>query len=317
MFEDFANVWTPLGLARDVASTRMTSFQVANERVVVFRDPSGDLAALVDKCPHRGVALSLGKIKDGLISCPFHGWQFDSLGRNCLVPWNSDAKREALGATALPVREVAGLIWLYTGFNPETSPLPGEALARKDVSLTAQSMVWNVHWTRVMENMLDTPHLPFVHRRSIGRGLIKELSHDMEMIWEPRAYGADIRSQFNGRPRGAGLTYRYPNVMELIIDPPGKTFRLLAVCTPQTLSTTCLTIYTIRNFAKFSWLDPVFRRLNRRIALEDKAIVESSQPSEVPRPAEECSVRTDRPTLAFRKIYFDQIKGSRSIRPAP
>ena len=66
--------------------------------------------------------------------------------------------------------------------------------------------------------------------------------------------------------------------------------------------------------ARSALLNPIFRRSNRKIALEDQAILETSWPSEVPPAAQEKSVRTDKPTLAFRKLYFERIKGS-SARP--
>ena len=54
------------------------------------------------------------------------------------------------------------------------------------------------------------------------------------------------------------------------------------------------------------------QRANQRIAAEDRAIVESSHPVKVPPPAEEQSVRTDAPTLLFRKRYFAELAGSRA-----
>ena len=103
--------------------------------------------------------------------------------------------------------------------------------------------------------------------------------------------------------------------MELFIDPPGKVMRLVAVCLPEDEGTTRLAIYTLRSFARLRLLDPMFRWSNARIAREDKAILESSQPAEVPPAGEEKSVRTDAPTLAFRKLYFERLKGTRAEPP--
>jgi hypothetical protein len=118
-----------------------------------------------------------------------------------------------------------------------------------------------------------------------------------------------------GRQRGARLDYRSPNAMELFIDFGGRLFRLMAVCLPVDDSHTQLTIITIRNFARWRGLDGYFLRSNRKIADEDKAILESSDPVEVPRAAQEKSVRTDAPTLAFRKLYFDRFKDSSAEPP--
>ncbi len=315
MFENFANVWTIVALARDLKPGKPLPLRVAGERVVFFRDASGAAAALVDRCPHRGVALSLGRVDEGVIECPFHGWRFDGEGRNCLVPWSPDAKRENLGAVALPVREADGLLWLYTGFAPDQEPAVSETFAWPDIALCAQSVVWNAHWTRVMENMLDMPHLPFVHRKTIGKGLQRLTGGRMDVVWEERAYGGRISSAVDGAPRPGALEYRFPNAMELFIDPPGKRLRLMVVCIPEDDATTRLLLLTMRNFARSPLLNPVFRLLNRRIAREDQAIVESSLPAEVPPPSEEASVRTDAPTLAFRRIYRTTLLGGAAARP--
>lgn len=317
MFKDFANVWTIVGLAQDVKRAAPLAMRVAGERVVFFRDASGNACALIDQCPHRGVALSLGRVENGVIECPFHGWRFDGAGCNRRVPWNPDAKRENLAAVALPCREAGGLLWLYTGFDSKDEPQLSETLApRHKVALCAQSVRWNAHWTRVMENMLDSPHLPFVHRSTIGRDLSNYVAESrLETRFEPTAYGGRISASVDGNPRAVNMDYRFPNVMELFIDPPGKVFRLMVACIPEDETTTRLWLLTARSFARSPLFDVAFRWMNRRIAREDQAIVESSLPAEAPPPAEEASVRTDAPTLAFRKIYRERLMGSFTSKP--
>lgn len=317
MFTNFANVWTPVALAGDLKPAKPLGLRIAGERVVLFRDAAGQSGALIDRCPHRGVALSLGKVVNGEIECPFHGWRFDRAGGNCGVPWNPDAKRELLGATALPLREAAGLLWLYTGFAPTAEPDISESFAQPNVTVCAQSVIWNVHWTRVMENMLDMPHLPFVHKRTIGKELTGIVAGArMDMTVEDRPYGWRISNAVDGVERPGRLDYRFPNMMELLIDPPGRLLRLMVACIPEDDRRTRLLLLTLRDFARSPLLNPVFRLMNARIAREDRAIVESSLPPEVPPPGEESSVRTDAPTLAFRRLYRQKLLGSDAC-PAP
>ena len=61
MFEGFARVWTPLA-ASEALKKAPLAFTLAGEKIVLFRDLSGAPAALLDRCPHRGVALSLGQV---------------------------------------------------------------------------------------------------------------------------------------------------------------------------------------------------------------------------------------------------------------
>lgn len=310
MFADFANHWVIVGLATDVRPGTLVARIIAGERVVLFRDETGRPAALIDRCPHRGVALSLGRIAGGIVECPFHGWKFDGSGTNRGVPFNPDAKCEILGAQALPVREAGGLIWLYTGYAPQDEPQPCDSLFAKGVVLTAQSSLWRTHWTRAMENMLDAPHLPFVHKATIGKFISGYVGGRMNVEWSPKPYGARVESDIEGRERPSRLDYRYPNAMELFIDPPGRILRMLAICTPERANETRMTIITLRDFVRPAIFNPIFRRMNRRIALEDQEILESSRPFEIPPAGDEKSVRTDKPTLAFRRLYFERMKGS-------
>ena len=43
--------------------------------IVLFRGRQGDVGVLLDRCPHRNVPLSLGRVLDtGNLECPYHGW---------------------------------------------------------------------------------------------------------------------------------------------------------------------------------------------------------------------------------------------------
>lgn len=307
LFPQFANLWVPLCLAQAVPAARPLPLTLAGTKIVLFRDAQGHVAALHDRCPHRGMALSLGKVRGGEIVCPFHGWRFDGAGQCRDVPWNPDARLNQLSATALPLREAGGLIWLFTGQAATGEPQVPPILLRDDVVVMAQDFVWNVHWTRVMENMLDTPHLPFVHARTIGRSLRGQTGQKMEMVWRETEYGAEVTAIRAGEAPRTVLHYHFPNMMELAIDPGGRIMRLLAVCSPADEGRTRLTIFTVRNFARARLLNPLFARTNARIAREDKAIVESAMPAQVPPAADEKSVASDAPTLAFRKIWFNRI----------
>jgi phenylpropionate dioxygenase-like ring-hydroxylating dioxygenase large terminal subunit len=59
--------------------------------IVLFRDASGRAGALLDRCPHRNVPLSLGRVAgDGTLQCPYHGWRFDTEGACTFVPSLTD-----------------------------------------------------------------------------------------------------------------------------------------------------------------------------------------------------------------------------------
>jgi len=314
MFNGFAHVWSPLVLSRK-AGRRPLSLTLAGEPIVVFRDEKGRAGALLDRCPHRGVALSLGRVgRDGCLECPFHGWRFDTSGLNRHAPLNPDAKLDVLGAVALPVREIGDMIWVYTAPGPGApiEPTAPEGLSQSGVTRTYLERHWDCHWTRAMENMLDSPHLPFVHRRTIGRAYRRRMTarSSMEITWEETAFGGRSQAILDGDSNAAFLEFHRPNMMALIIPVPGRHLRIHALVTPCEVGRTRLTVVGSRDFARSKLLDPLFNWMNGRIADEDRAVVESSGRQEAPPPGVEPSVRTDRATNQFRKYYHDVLRDS-------
>ncbi|MBK8259354.1 MAG: aromatic ring-hydroxylating dioxygenase subunit alpha [Polyangiaceae bacterium] len=311
MFKDFANVWTPVALSEELTDRAPLGVRVAGTPVVLFRDKDGKASALLDQCPHRGVALSLGKIKNGCVECPFHGWQLNSAGQVCHVPWNPDAKLSTLRGVTIPVRELGGQVWIYTAPNatPPTEPEVHEALLRPGVRISGSRIEWKSHWTRVMENMLDWPHLPFVHRGTIGKAMVaRSAGGRMDVAWEDRPWGAHTYIQIDGKREPGSLDFRWPNQMNLHIPIPGKLMIMLVACVPIDNERTTMLLTMARDFMTSRMFDWFFNRSNARIAAEDQAIVESSFPIEIPPPGEEKSVRTDGPTLMFRKRYFAELR---------
>lgn len=323
MFEGFAKVWTPVTLASRLRVGKPLALKLAGEDLVLFREKGGAAAALLDRCPHRGVRLSLGRVApDGCLECPFHAWRFDGQGRVREVPLNPDARRERLSARALPTRELGGLVWVYTspGETAPGEPVVPEALLLPGVALTYLEVEWDAHWTRAMENMLDSPHVPYVHAATIGRFVRPRLKpgSTMHISWEDTPQGGLARSWLDGEAEATAATLEFlrPNIMVLRIPMPGRVFRMHAVCVPVAERRVRMIIVGARSFARSRLLNPLFNYSNRRIAREDQAVVESSFPVEVPPPSLERSVRTDRATLRFRRYYFEVLKPS-SVGPDP
>ncbi|HSN97315.1 MAG TPA: Rieske 2Fe-2S domain-containing protein, partial [Candidatus Nanopelagicales bacterium] len=250
MFEGFARVWTPvLGSAQ--LGAKPVPVVLAGEKLVLFRGKDGP-AALLDRCPHRGVALSLGRVREGCIECPFHGWRFDGAGQVAHVPWNPDAKTDKLGTSALPVFEAGGVVWVYTEpdvARPEPPPL-ARMLERRRASIVEENL-FQTHWTRAMENALDAPHLPFVHRFTIGVALRNKADQGsiMETSFTATDYGGRVRWSVDGATSGPStgwLDFFAPNVMHLgfgaeesppsqllaVVPVDGKRTRMLSILAP-------------------------------------------------------------------------------------
>ena len=59
---------------------QLCAVRLLGEDLVLWR-AGGQAVAWQDLCVHRGTRLSLGKVEDGLLVCPYHGWRYDGNGR--------------------------------------------------------------------------------------------------------------------------------------------------------------------------------------------------------------------------------------------
>lgn len=310
LFPSLPNHWTPVLRSADLAK-KPVKVRVAGTDVAVFRGGDG-VSALLDRCPHRGVSLSLGKVENGCLSCPFHGWEFKGDGTCQHVPFNPDLNLDRIRAVAIPVREAGGLIWLFTGLKADHEPYVPEALTAPGMTVFHHVEDWDTHWTRAMENMLDMPHLPYVHRWTIGNFIRPYMTRKTKALLTTTSTptGYHLNQQIGDRTTG-GLDWSRPNGMILDTIPPetGKVQRMHVWCVPIDETHTRMILVGARNFMRFPVWGPLLVWFNVRVLREDRAVVESSDPPVVPPPSEEVNVPTDGPTLRFRSWYYKHVRG--------
>ncbi|MBM3273842.1 MAG: Rieske 2Fe-2S domain-containing protein [Candidatus Sericytochromatia bacterium] len=101
--------WTAICRRADLGRKPL-AVTVAGVALVLFRDSSGAARALEDLCPHRGVPLSLGRVRRGNLQCAYHGWEFDGQGLCRLIPSDVEPTGARLTCRAFEAREVDGRI---------------------------------------------------------------------------------------------------------------------------------------------------------------------------------------------------------------
>ncbi len=105
--------------------------------------------------------------------CPFHGFLFDSSGRCTLIPANgaNTPIPKAFNVRTYPTYEANDFIFLYWGEpKGDIGKPPWFADIDASFSYASGSDHWPTHYSRCIENQLDVPHVPFVHKTTIGRG---------------------------------------------------------------------------------------------------------------------------------------------------
>ena len=82
----YINFWYPICTTEELTADAPVRAVLFGLRFVAFRDGDGIAQVLSDTCIHRGGSLSKGKLVDGAIACPYHGWQFGGDGKCKLIP---------------------------------------------------------------------------------------------------------------------------------------------------------------------------------------------------------------------------------------
>jgi phenylpropionate dioxygenase-like ring-hydroxylating dioxygenase large terminal subunit len=170
--------------------------------LVLFRGEDGEPGALLDRCAHRNLPLSAGRVAGTHLECAYHGWQYDRGGICRHVPALADpGERKGRTVPAYPAVEQQGYVWVYgeAGPAPASRPFsfphletPGYGSVRFESELEA-----TLHAT--LENMLDVPHTAFLHR-----GLFRSGPRQPITAIVRRSYDR-VEAEYVGEPRPSGL----------------------------------------------------------------------------------------------------------------
>ena len=119
--------WTAIGLSRDLEPGAATGVIVDGREWALWRGVSGRLRLWEDRCPHRGMRLSLGFVRDDHFGCLYHGWQYDESGQCTHIPAHPEMKPPAaIRIRGVPVTESGGVIWACFADDPPAPPqFPG------------------------------------------------------------------------------------------------------------------------------------------------------------------------------------------------
>jgi nitrite reductase/ring-hydroxylating ferredoxin subunit len=127
---DHKEGWFPVARAEEVEPRHVVHAQLLGQEMALWRDDAGQLNAWENRCPHRGVRLSIG-INDGKeLRCRYHGWHYASGSGQCtFIPAHPDLKPpNVIKTKPYGVTELYGFVWVNLGEDADISAVPAVAL---------------------------------------------------------------------------------------------------------------------------------------------------------------------------------------------
>lgn len=196
--------WWPLATSAQLGTDRPLARQLLGLPLVLFRDAQGRAVAQLDRCPHRHAPLSGGCVRDGQLTCAYHGWRFDGDGKCTRVPGlpKHEASNKPLNRV-VATTEVHGMVWACLQPAAETMPAaaPAEHEQNHDVFFITSTLVCGMQ--EAAENFLDGFHTHFVHAGWIRR----DAQRQKVAVRVTRLFDG-VQAHYSGEGRQSGLVSR-------------------------------------------------------------------------------------------------------------
>jgi 5,5'-dehydrodivanillate O-demethylase len=230
--------WQPIAAASEMEGRWTQRIRIMGEDLVLFRDRSGKLGLVGEKCPHRNASLAYGIPTADGIRCPYHGWMFDGSGR-CIDQPNEPPEstfKDKVSTSGYPVQEFAGLIFAYLG------PLPAPIITKLDgfvaqpaIRLIGKAVI-PCNWLQIQENSADPIHSEWLHGHFAEFNKEREgvtyafSDHHLKIAFDETSYGIVKRRLKVGQSEESsdwriGHPLIFPNMLAFgQADPTWRTF---------------------------------------------------------------------------------------------
>jgi len=317
------NQWYAILESNEVKPGKPVGVTRMGERLVLWRDDKGQVGCMADLCPHRGVALSAGKLIGSNVQCPFHGFEYDTSGRCTLIPANgkNTTPPKAIQVRRVyPAREAHGFIYIWWG-EPravqDLPPLPWFDSIDDTFAYATLRDPWATHYSRAIENQLDVIHLPFVHKTTIGRGnrtlvngpltrMERDAAGDLLNLWVYNVLDEGQpplrRSEIPEPQRHPSLQFRFPNLWQNWIS---DNLRIVVAFAPVDDENTLMYLRFCQKLVKVPVLSEMFNLSgtlsNLVIERQDRRVVVTQQPKRSDLRIGEKLIQGDGPIIEYRR----------------
>jgi len=177
------DAWLPLAFSGDVAGQDPVARRAFGQDYVLFRDGQGIARALEDRCAHRRVPLSLGKVlPSGIIECGYHGWRFDGGSGRCvsIAMLGEDGRVPPVYRVAkFDTAEKDGFVLVWRGAPGSAGGLPNLALEIDGAPASGEHAITLPH-DAFVRTLLDAPSLLidlgplFIEPAQLGDPIVSE-----------------------------------------------------------------------------------------------------------------------------------------------
>jgi phenylpropionate dioxygenase-like ring-hydroxylating dioxygenase large terminal subunit len=164
------NAWYAAAYSDELVAGKPLGCVLLREPVVLYRRADGVPAALEDRCVHRSLPLSMGRVRGDVLECGYHGLQYDCRGTCVRIPGQATIPAAAR-VRSYPVVEQHGFIWVWMGdpAKADAAKITGFPwMTKPGWQQTKLHARIECNYQLIIDNLLDLSHLAFVHATTVG-----------------------------------------------------------------------------------------------------------------------------------------------------
>ena len=168
------NAWYAAGLTPEFPVGELQGHIIGGKPIVMWRAVDGEVVAFDDRCVHKRMPLSAGRLLDnGLLECAYHGLCYNTEGTCVKIPSQPDGPIPARAKLRpYSVVEQEGLVWLWPGDPVKIGncrpPRTPEIDSDDWDTVSSEAIRVNANYRLVIENLLDITHFYPLHAGNIG-----------------------------------------------------------------------------------------------------------------------------------------------------
>lgn len=215
--------WYAVAYDRSLKRGQAIDVQFWNRSMALFRDDSGALHAIANRCAHRQLKLSLGHVEGCHLVCPYHGWTYNGEGCVTEIPHELFGRpMPRFKVPSYPVRVRYGLIWIFPG-DPEVAgersiPEIPELEGKHRWACVPLDFTWRAHHSMIIDNVSDFTHA-YLHRKYrpfVGARLTRSeaIGDSVHLSYDTKVGQGRISGMFVDRKRvntnHMDLCFEYP-----------------------------------------------------------------------------------------------------------
>jgi len=308
--------WHPVGYSHEVADAPYGTF-ILDLPVVVWRSSNGKIHAMQDLCIHRGTALSLGWVKKDCLVCPYHAWEYDQNGACVHIPQAPEIEIPQKAKTQVyHCQEKFGLIWVAINEPLYLLPEIPEFQEEEWKKVNTGPFVWKSDASRQVENFTDFGHFPWVHPGLLGDPERPEVPEcKVEVIGSVLHYSI-VRPEAGNHEdfpifaneevlkpeRRSEYELHLPYTIVLRLGWGGEKGMIYFFASQPISANKCRGYCVIGRNYNLEEPDTVLQNFERVIFDQDKRIVESQRPEQVPFDfTEELHLKFDAVAMNYRR----------------